>query len=280
MHPQSSPSPQRSARFERQVVAITGSARGIGKSIAAGFAGEGATVIICDFDQAAGEATAAAFRQRGLSAEYLSVDLSQRGAPQSMVIEIAQRWGRLDVLVNSARATRQGRSGNPVEDEDSWEREMNVSLRAAFLAAQQALLVMARTGGSIVNIGSILTLCADRKVSPLYQIAKAGLVQITRFFALQGGPTRVRVNAVLPGMIVQDEHRSRYNRDDNQRYRQLCEFCIPVQKVGSSDDVAKACLFLASSEAGFINGHSLVVDGGSTVQEQVGLFLDFDGLAQ
>lgn len=261
-------------RFVGQVAAVTGSARGIGKNIARAFGREGALVIICDINEKKGRATVSELREQGISAEFLGVDLKQRGTPQAMVQLIAQRWGRLDILVNNARSGR--RVSLLEEDEDSWEEGISVTLRAAFFASQEAIRVMSENGGgSIVNIGSIIALMTCHQ-SPIYHIAKAGLVQMTRYFAANTGGVGIRVNAVLPGFIVQDEHRRRYERDDNQTYREIAEFCHPVGDVGASDDVANAVLFLCSPEANFISGQSLVVDGGLTIQEQSDLLYRFN----
>lgn len=261
-------------RFSSRVAVVTGSARGIGKNIARAFGREGALVAICDIDENKGRATESELRQQGMSVEFLPVDLSRRGAAQAMVQQVVQRWGKVDVLVNNARSGR--RTSLLEENEDSWEQAMSVILRAAFFASQEAIRAMSRTGGgSIVNICSIASLLACYE-SPVYHIAKAGLLQMTQYLAVFGGPHGIRVNAVAPGFIVQDEHRTRYEQDDNQGYREIAEFCQPLGHVGHADEVASAVLFLASSEASFVSGQCLVVDGGSSLQEQLSLLRRFD----
>ena len=261
-------------RFAGKVVAVTGSGRGIGKNIARAFGHEGALVAICDIDEPKGRATESELCEQGISAEFLCVDLSQRGAPQAMIQKIVERWGRLDILVNNARSGR--RTSLLEEDENTWEEGISVTLRAAFFASQEAIRVMLQTdGGSIVNISSIAAIMTCHE-SPTYHIAKAGLLQMTRYLAVHAATYGVRVNAVLPGFIVQDEHRVRYERDDNQHYREIAEFCHPMGHVGESDDIARAVLFLCSPEAPFISGQCLIVDGGSTLQEQCGLIYRFD----
>lgn len=251
-----------------KVVAVTGAARGIGKNIAARFAREGAKVVVCDLNAQGGGKAAA-----DIGAQFLEVDLAKRGSPQEMVRAVVAKWGRLDVLVNNARSGE--RAAPFAETEEGWDVLMSVTLRAAFFASQEAVLAMSKTGGGvIVNVGSIAAemVCAE---SPAYHIAKAGLEQMTRWFAVESGARGVRVNAVLPGFIVQDEHRARYDRQDNAEYRRLAEFCHPAGRVGTSDEVAEAVLFLASPGAGFITGECLVIDGGSTLQEQFGLLHRF-----
>lgn len=261
-------------RFTEQVVAVTGSAHGIGKNIARAFGREGATVIICDIDEDEGRVTESEFRQLGISTQFLPVDLNKRGSPQAMVQQIVQRWGRLNILVNNARSGR--RTSLLEESEDTWEEGISVTLRAAFFASQEAIRAMSqRDGGCIVNISSIVAFLSCHQ-SPIYHIAKAGLVQMTRYLAVHAGSYKVRVNAVLPGFIVQDEDKVRYEKKDNQRYREIAKFSHPRGDVGKSDDVANAVLFLCSPEASFISGHCLTVDAGLIAQEQSTLLFRFD----
>jgi len=261
-------------RFTGRVVVVTGSARGIGKNIVRAFGREGGIIAICDIDKQKGKATESELHKQGISAKFLYVDLRQKGAPQAMIQQVVQRWGRLDILVNNAR------SGQRVdlfeENEDTWEEGISITLRAAFFASQEAIRVMSQiSGGSIVNISSIAALLTCHE-SPIYHIAKAGLLQMTRYLAVYVGHHRIRINAVLPGFIVHNEHRARYKRHNNQHYREIAKFCHPMGYIGQSNDVANAVLFLCSPEASFISGQCLVVDGGLTLQEQSGLVFRFD----
>lgn len=258
----------------RPVVLITGAARGIGKAIALTFGQAGFTVIVCDVNRAGGEACALQLNRAGIPAHFLAANLARGNAAANIVGKVVSRYGRLDVLVNNARAARAapGTQGS----ERQWDAEIAVTLRAASFAGRAAISAMAKTGGgSIVNIGSVASFVATP--DPIaYQVAKSGLLQLTRCLAMEGGPSAVRVNAVLPGFIVQDEHRSRYDHASNKRYRELAEFSHPLRTVGSSKDVADAVLFLASSGSRFITGQSIVVDGGLTIQDPSALLYAFD----
>lgn len=261
-------------RFAGKVVAVTGSGRGIGKNIAYAFGQEGANVIICDVNELEGKDTESELQKQKISANFLFVDLSHRNAPQKMVRQIVKHYGSIDVLINNARTGK--RTEFLQEDANNWDIGMTVMLKAAFFASQEAVRFMSNNGGgSIVNISSISgkLICNE---SPVYHIAKAGLIQMTRYLAVYAGIYGVSVNAVLPGFIVQDEHRSRYERDNNKRYREIAEFCHPLRKVGKSDDVANAVLFLCSSEASFITGHCIVLDGGLTLQDQSNIVFKFN----
>lgn len=251
--------------FEGKVALVTGSARGIGKSIATAFGMAGAQVAVCDINGDSSEATVRELQKLGISAEYFVVDLSKNGEPHRMVTEVSKKFGRLDILVNNARAGV--RRELLEESEDNWDLTMSVGLRAAFFASQQAILLMgANGGGNIVNIGSVAAFLVSLE-SAAYHATKAGLMQLTKYLAANAGPRKIRVNSVLPGFIVQDEHRERYLRDDNVGYRARAEGCHPLRRVGYANEVADATLFLCSDSARFITGQAIVVDGGFTVQD-------------
>jgi NAD(P)-dependent dehydrogenase (short-subunit alcohol dehydrogenase family) len=255
--------------FTGKVALITGAARGIGKNIARLFSQRGSVVVIGDIDETLGRQTEAELRQTGGRAEFLAVDLAQHGGPQEMVRQTVRRHGRLDCLINNARSGQ--RTTFLEEDEASWERGMAVTLRAAFFASQEAVRAMQDTGGgAIVNVASTAGEFVGHE-SPVYHVAKAGVIHLTRYLAVHAGPFGVRVNCVLPGFIVQDEHRPRYAQDDNAAYRHVAEVCHPLGAVGSADDVAHAVWRLCLPEASFINGHALVVDGGVSLQDQFSL---------
>jgi NAD(P)-dependent dehydrogenase (short-subunit alcohol dehydrogenase family) len=260
--------------FDGKVVLITGGIRGIGKAIAHSFARQGGTVVVCDVNEKDGINVESEFQKTGLPVHFLPADLSQRGAPREAVDRVVQEYGRLDVLVNNARSGR--RTSMLEEDEDSWEEGISVTLRAAFFASQEAVRHMSqKDGGRIVNICSVAAYLTSNE-APIYHIAKAGMVQMTRYFAAHAGKFGISVNAVAPGFIIQDEHGARFNDENNRHYRKIAEFSHPLGHTGRSDDVSRAVLFLCSEEASFITGQTIVVDGGLTLQEQSTLLYRFD----
>ena len=251
--------------FAGKVALVTGSARGIGKTIAAAFGRAGAKVAISDLNREASKATVREMRKAGIDAHHFAVDLSKRGGPQRMVAAVAKKFGRLDVLVNNARAGK--RLGLAEDTEDNWDTTLSVGLRAAYFASQRAIPVMhSKGGGSIVHISSVSALLVSQE-SAGYHAAKAGLIQLTRFLAVHAGRHGVRVNSVLPGFIVQDEHRERFEREDNATYRAQAEKCHPLGTAGHASDVAETTLFLCSESARFITGQAIVVDGGLSIQD-------------
>jgi NAD(P)-dependent dehydrogenase (short-subunit alcohol dehydrogenase family) len=258
-----------SGMFSGKVVVITGAARGIGRNIASRFAVTGALVAVVDRDKDSGSTTVRDLQALGHSAVFVQGDLVLRDVPASIIKKIVLEHGRIDVLVNNARA-RGGRDFLQ-ETPATWDESVNVGLRAALFASQAAIREMgARGGGVIVNISSIAGLMATHE-SPSYHAAKAGLIQLTRYLAVCAGSAGVRVNCVCPGFIVQDEHRTRFESSDNTAYRADANAIHPLRQVGTANDVADAVLFLSSPQAAFVNGHVLVLDGGATLIEQFGL---------
>lgn len=261
------------AEFKDKVALVTGGARGIGKNIAKRFADKGANVVICDINEGQGKATQKEFADGGTSVNFLHIDLSKKGEPQEMIRQVVKDFGKLDVLVNNARSGE--KVGFWEETDDTWDQGMAVTLRAAFFAAQEAIRAMSmQREGNIINIGSVASILVCNE-SPVYHAAKAGLIHLTRYLAVKGGACGVRVNAVLPGFIVQDEHIERYGRDDNEEYRKTAEFCHPLGHVGKSNDIANFISFICSPEASFITGQCVTLDGGLTIQEQSSLLFKY-----
>lgn len=258
-----------------KVALVTGAARGIGLGIARRLAEEGARVIIADVNSEKGQDAAQDLRGRGLAADFIHTDLSVAGGAAAMVDAAFHLAGKVDVLVNNARAGR--RLGLLEETEENWDLALAVGLKAAFFAAQSTIRLMAGRGGcSIANVGSVAGMQVTLE-SPSYHASKSGLLHLTRYLAVAGGPHHARVNCVLPGLIVQDEHRARFEADGNEAYRALAASYQPLASgVGTERDVAEAVLYLCSSRAAYVSGSCLILDGAATTQEPFGLLLRMD----
>jgi NAD(P)-dependent dehydrogenase (short-subunit alcohol dehydrogenase family) len=257
--------------FKDKIIAVTGAARGIGRNMALAFARHKGKVLLIDNNRAAVEEEAAAFKRMGLSVEPVVFDLADIEKINSFVKHLFNDFGRIDILINNARAG--SRTPPFSEDPVNLDLALDVTLKAPLFFSQAMIRekkeskTFSGTDQSIINISSVVALNICRE-SVGYHLAKASLENLTKYLAVHGGPHGVRVNAIRPGFIVQDEHIERYEREDNKDYRETSRFCHPLRRIGRSDDVANAALFLCSDLAGFITGQILTVDGGLTIQDQ------------
>ena len=230
---------------------VTGAARGIGQAIAVELASEGAAVALCDISDAA-QTTAACGR-----AMFRTADVSDRGAMEDLFVAIEQEFGGLDILVNNAvRSIRKPLVDLTAEDVDAtW----SVALRGVFHTTQLAarLMIKQAQGGNIVSISSVLAHVPYVNSSP-YNGAKAAVNQMTRTWALELAPHRIRVNAVEPGWIDTPGERAFATEEEIQK--QAAD--LPLGRLGRPEEIASAVAFLVSDDASYITGSVLRVDGG------------------
>ena len=244
-------------RFQGYGVLITGAARGIGAATARRFAAEGARVLVTDKDTEAAEKTAASLREEGLAAEAYGCDVGDRAAVEAAVAHAADTFGTLDVLVNNAFHCTPDAPLFEDEPDEVWTADLDITLTGAYRCARAALPHLAASGrGAIVNVGSVNGL-ADFG-NHAYSAAKAGLVSLTRTLAGHAAERGVRVNLVAPRTVRTTAWEG---RDDELA---LFSALYPLGRVGEPEDIAAAITFLASRDAAWITGTTLVVDGGLT----------------
>ena len=239
-----------SGRFAGRGVVVTGAARGIGRAIVSAFLEEGATVVAVDVHPSVADVP---------GAEALVTDLAEPGAASRMVARAADMLGRIDVLVNNAAVMPDG----PILDvtEQEWDRTFAVNVRAVFFASQAAARHMAEHGGgAIVNLSSANAVRNESPEAP-YNASKAAVIAMTRSFAHELGHLGVRANCVAPGETLTPEEAAAMSPADRAAEREYVRR-IPLRRLGRPAEQAAAVLFLASDEASFVTGETLVVDGG------------------
>jgi NAD(P)-dependent dehydrogenase (short-subunit alcohol dehydrogenase family) len=246
--------------FAGRVGLITGAGSGIGRATARILAERGGAVVAADVNRVAAEETAAAIRAAGGRAEASGCDVTRADDVDAAVALARRAFGRQDVVVNCAGILRVA----PLEDtsEKEWDEVLSVNLTGAFLLTRAALRALREQGGgAIVHIASRAALRA-KEGHGAYSAAKAGILQLTQMAAVEGARHGIRVNCVCPGFIDTPMTRGMYDMESTiAAWKDVC----PLGRAGTPDDVAKAMLFLASDDAGFITGIALPVDGGRTV---------------
>lgn len=242
---------------------------GNGRATALTFAREGATVICADINGESAEETARLIRDEGFEASSIALDVTDLGDVQRVVATIMDSHGRIDVLDNNVGIASVG--GVTDLHPDEWERVFKINLSGGFNTMREVIPHMsAAGGGSIVNISSVAGIRWSGVPYASYYASKAALNHLTRTTAVEFAPKRVRVNAVLPGlmktpMVAASGLTSSYSSESVDEMWRKRDRQVPMGHMGDPWDVANAALFLASDRAKYVTGIELVVDGGLTV---------------
>ncbi|HWU25318.1 MAG TPA: glucose 1-dehydrogenase [Rhizomicrobium sp.] len=243
-------------RLTGKTALISGAASGLGAATAKRFVQEGAKVCIADILDNEGAALA---RSLGEGAFFARLDVTDEEDWKKAVAAAVAKWGRLDILVNNAGVT----SGTEIDvlDGNEWERLMSINANGAFLGCKTVIpRMLAQGGGAIVNICSIASEVGVG-IHLGYGASKGAIRTLTRAAAMQFAPKGIRVNCIQPGVMPPMR-----NSVVNPAAMQIVVQRIPLGRIGESEDVANAVLFLASDEARYITGVELPVDGGYLIQ--------------
>lgn len=245
--------------FKDQVALITGSSRGIGKGIALRLAREGMKLVIHGLDTDEVNTTTTEFKTLGIDTLGVQADFTQDGEIDRVFQTTLDHFGKLDVLVNNAADLRRKHLFDV--DVPLLDHQLNVNIRAPYLCAQRAMEMMRPAQrGNIINISSVGGLRAHWAGLP-YDVTKGALDAMTRAMALDAGREGIRVNAIAPGAIRVE----RTPPEDNPNIVALTQR-LPLARMGLIQEIGSVVAFLASSEASYITGQIIYVDGGATAQ--------------
>ena len=238
-----------------QVALVTGSGRGIGRSIALALAEAGANLVINDVDAASGEATVADLQARGREAMFQGGNVVEEADVEALIGAVMERFGRLDILVNNAGVTRDGLLIR-MKDEQ-WDLVLDVNLKGAFHCTRAAARPMMKArGGRIINIASVAGITGNPGQAN-YSASKGGLIALTKTTALELAGRGIACNAVAPGFIE-----TAMTGQLSEEVRAGWMGRIPLGRAGTPEDVAAAVVFLAGPASSYMTGQVLVVDGG------------------
>ena len=242
-------------RLKDKTALVTGGARGIGREIALCLAREGANVVIWDVNPESAKSTAKDIEALGVKADYVQADVTKYNQVEESVNKILDNFQKLDILVNNAGITKDNLLLRMSEAD--WDAVINVNLKGTFNCTKAAAKVMLRQrSGKIINIASIIGIIGNFGQAN-YAASKAGIIALTKTTAKELASRGICVNAVAPGFI-QTEMTAKLPADIQQKLLTR----IPLNRLGKPEDVAKLCLFLASSESDYITGQVIIIDGG------------------
>jgi 3-oxoacyl-[acyl-carrier protein] reductase len=256
--------------LDDRVAIITGGAKGIGKGIALKFAREGCTVVIADIDRKSAEATLAEITKKGGKGTALACDALDIKQVKAVVDEVIGSYGKIDILVNNTGGM--ATSPKPIEDmpETDWDKVITLNLKSLFLFSKAVVPHMKqRKYGRIINLSSAAAVNPPAHCIH-YHTAKMGIIGFTLDLAYALAPYGICVNVLLPGPVRTDFYDpilgKLSEKEKDVFFDELGKGDIPLQRIGTTEDVANAALFLASELSAYVTGDTLLVSGGSPLR--------------
>lgn len=248
-------------RLKGKVAIVTGAGSGIGKAIAEMYAKEGAKVVIAGHHVESCEETVKEIERAGGEGLAVTCDVTKAADVEAMVKATVEKFGRVDILVNNAGVVLM----KPLSEmsEEQWDRVVDVDLKGTFLGMKYAIPEMEKAGkGKVINITSIAGIVGFSQIAA-YCAAKGGVVTLTKEAALECAPKKINVNAIAPG-VIKTKMTDPFLKDKTMAAQ--FEAMIPYPRFGEVNDIAYAATYLAADESDFVNGETLVVDGGQVAQ--------------
>lgn len=248
-----------SNELENQIALVTGASRGIGAAIADKLGGAGATIVGTATTEAGAQAITERFAAGNINGIGKAFNVNDEGAAEVLMSSIAEQFGAVSILVNNAGITRDNLIMRMKEDD--WNAIIDTNLSSVFRLCKLAIKPMVKArGGRIINIASVVGQTGNAGQSN-YAAAKAGMIGFGKSLARELGGRGITVNTIAPGFIESDMT----NALSEEQKKRITEE-IALGRLGSPDDIAEACLFLASNKAAYITGHTLSVNGGMFMQ--------------
>lgn len=250
-------------KLKNKVALITGSARGLGNAIAKELGEQGAIIIINDIDESSVSKAVKELKKNGHQADGFVANISKKLEVTKMIDYIIKKFGRIDILVNNAGGELRTPKHIEEIEENHWDLVLDVNLKGTFFCSQAVITPMKKAGnGKIINMSSIGGRTASIVTGVAYAAAKGGVISFTRRLAKEVGPHNITVNAVAPGTVISGERLK-------ETWDKMCEedqdsilSSIPLERLGTVEDQAKAVSFLASEDSKYITGTVLDVNGG------------------
>lgn len=247
-----------SKKLEGKVALVTGGARGIGRSIALLFAQEGCDIALCDVNLEVARSTQKEIEALGRKSLSFETDVTVFKQVEEMMNIVLDNFKHLDILINNAGITKDNLLLRMTEDD--WDKVLTVNLKGVFNCTKAASKAMVKQrSGKIVSIASIIGIMGNAGQAN-YAASKGGIISFTKSIAKELSSRHINVNAVAPGFI-----QTAMTDKLTQEQRNLMLANIPLNRLGVPEDVAQACLFLASGESDYITGQTIVVDGGMSM---------------
>ncbi len=248
-------------KLQNKVAIVTGAGSGIGKATAILFAKEGAKVVVANRRVDKGEAAVAEIKNSGGEAIFVQTDVSKWEDVDRLVLKTVETYSKVDILINNAGIVRFG----PLHqtDDQTWNDTININLKGVFYGMKRVIAEMLKQPkGKIVNIASIAGLVGFDQIGP-YCASKGGIIALTREAALEYAKNKINVNVIAPGVIKTEMTEGMLADEATKKGFQNQ---TPYPRLGESEDIAQAALYLSSDEADFVTGEVLVVDGGWTIR--------------